>query len=94
MVKSSRGFRSSTRRKLKKSLRDKFKPGRFIKEFKTNDKVVIKQDPSSQRGMPHPRFKGKVGVVTERRGNSYILEIYMGNKRKTVVSRPEHLKKI
>jgi len=42
-------------------------------------------------GMPHPRFHGLTGNVVERRGDAFIIEVYSGNKLKTVISRPEHL---
>jgi large subunit ribosomal protein L21e len=92
MTRKSRGFRSKSRFKIIQ------KPGyrppitRFLQEFKKNQSVVILQEPSSQKGMPHPRFKGVFGKVLEKRGKSYIVEILDGNKVKKVISRPEHLK--
>ena len=92
MVKKSRGFRAGTRKKLKQ------KPGyrppitKFLQEFEIGQKVLIAQEPSSQKGMPHPRFKGRVGRVIGKRGKSYIVEIKNGNKVKKLISRPEHLR--
>ncbi len=92
MVKKSRGFRTGTRKKLKQ------KPGyrppitKFLQEFEIGEKVLIAQEPSSQKGMPHPRFKGRVGRVIGKRGKSYIVEIKNGNKVKKLISRPEHLR--
>jgi len=91
MVKASKGFRRSTRSKLKKKVRQKFKVTEYMKEFKSKDKVVIKIDPSSQRGMPFPKFKGKVGEVKEKRGKAYVIKIRIGKKVKEIISRPEHL---
>jgi len=91
MVRATKGFRRSTRRKLKKSRRHKFKVTSYLKEFKINDKVVIKLDPSSHKGMPFPKFKGRVGEVVEKRGDAYVIEIRVGNSIKQVISRPEHL---
>jgi large subunit ribosomal protein L21e len=65
-----------------------------LQEFKKNQTVVIVQEPSSQRGMPHPRFKGKTGKIIEKRGKSYIIQISDGNKMKKLISAPEHLKAI
>ena len=92
MTRKSRGFRSKSRFKIIQ------KPGyrppitRFLQEFKKDQNVIILQEPSSQKGMPHPRFKGVFGKVLEKRGKSYIVEILDGNKVKKVISRPEHLK--
>ena len=95
MVRASSGFRHATRRKLKKGLREKFTVEKYIKEFKAENKVIIKQEPASQKGMPHPRFKGKVGVIKEKRGSAYVVKIKVGkNKYKDVIARPEHLKSL
>lgn len=94
MVKKSKGPRVRTRKKLTQ------KPGyrppitKFIQEFKENQRVVILPEPSSHSGMPHPRFKGKIGRVIGRRGKGYIVEIIDGNKVKKLIARPEHLKAI
>ena len=92
MVRATRGFRSGTRRKLSKSFREKFKPSTYLKEFRPKDKVLIHQDPSSQKGMPHIRFKGKIGEILEKRGKSYVISVKLGNKGMRVISRPEHLR--
>ena len=92
MTEHTQGLRTGTRRKLKKGVRDKFTPETYLKGFKEGQKVVLDHDPSSQKGMPHPRFKGKVGEVIGKRGRSFIISILDGNKRKTVMARPEHLK--
>jgi len=94
MVRSSKGFRTRTRRKLKKKLKSKSKLKRTMQEFKSRDKVVIKQDPSFHKGMPHPRFKGAVGKIIKKTGASYLIEIRDKNKPKLIVSAPEHLKSL
>ena len=83
--------RRKTRKKLKRSLR---REGitRFIQKFEEGEKVVIYPEPSSHRGMPHPRFKGRVGIIKGMRGKSFIVEVKDGKKRKILVCRPEHLK--
>jgi large subunit ribosomal protein L21e len=91
MVRATKGIRRSTRRKLKKSLRHKFKVTPYLKEFKENDSVVLKIDPSSHKGMPFPKFKGKTGKIIERRGDAYIVSVRIGNSTKKVIARPEHL---
>ena len=90
MAKRSRGFRSKTRKKLKKKKRIPIT--KFLQEFEVGQKVAIELEPSSQRGMPHPRFHGRVGEVVGKRGKSYIIAIKDGKKLKHVISRPEHLR--
>jgi large subunit ribosomal protein L21e len=41
--------------------------------------------------MPHRRYHGKIGIVKERRGRSYVVEVAMGRQKRTVIARPEHL---
>jgi len=93
-MKASKGFRRGTRRRLKRKTREKFRIGNFLKEFKPEDRVAVNINPSSHRGMPHPRFEGKIGRIKERKGNAYTVEISMGKTRKNIVARPEHLKHI
>jgi len=94
MVTRSRGSRSKTRYKLKKSIRvSRANPiTKKIQTFDQSDLVHIIIDPSVQKGQPHPRFHGKTGKVSERRGRAYIVEINDGNKAKRLIVRPEHLK--
>lgn len=92
MTKKSHGFRAGSRNKLRKERSYRPTITKFLKEFKKGQNVMIDQEPSSQKGMPHPRFKGRVGKIIDKRGNSYIIEILDGNKVKRLISRPEHLK--
>jgi large subunit ribosomal protein L21e len=94
MVRSSKGLRAGTRRKLSKEFRGKFTVTPYLRKLNQDDKVVIKQNPSSHKGMPHIRFKGLTGIVKGKRGNSYIVEVKVGSKIKTIMSRPEHLKPV
>jgi large subunit ribosomal protein L21e len=93
MVKSSKGFNSRTRGILTKKVREKGSPppSHFIREFAEGSKVILRLEASHQKGMPHPRYQGKVGVVIGRRGRAYEIEFYDGGKRKLVLSDPVHL---
>lgn len=91
MVKKSRGTRRGTRRKLKRGRKDKFTVAPYLRTFEINDSVVIKLNPSSQKGLPDPVFEGKTGRIRERRGRSYVVELMIGKKAKKVTARPEHL---
>jgi large subunit ribosomal protein L21e len=94
MTKKSRGFRAKTRFKIRQKVAYRPTVNKFLREFKENQTVVIIQEPASQKGMPHPRFKGKTGRIIEKRGKSYIVQILDGNKAKKLIARPEHLKAI
>jgi len=94
MVQKSKGFRTRTRHKLRQL--PSFRPPitKFLQEFQIGQDVAIKPEPSSHKGMPYPKFKGSTGKVTAKRGSSYIVEINVGNSKKMIISRPEHLKAI
>ena len=92
MVRGTKGFRSATRRKLKKSVREKFKPEDYVKEFKPGERVLVKIESASHRGMPHPIFKSSVGLVKGKRGRSFVVEVRSGKSLKTITARSEHLK--
>jgi large subunit ribosomal protein L21e len=91
MVRTSKGLRTGTRRKLSTKARHKFTVTPYLREFKEDDRVVVLPNPSSHNGMPHIRFKGAAGVVKGRKGDSYTVEVNIGNKTKTIIARPEHL---
>ncbi len=91
MARASSGFRKGTRKKLAKRLRLKFKPTPRLRKFKMNSKVVIKQNPQAQKGMPHPLFKGRIGTVVSTQGSAYVVEVRTGKSKKRIITPPEHL---
>lgn len=94
MVQRIGGFRRKTRFKLKKEQRNKGKLSltNYFREFKEGDRVKLMADPTVQKGMFHPRFYGKRGLVKGKRGNSYIVQITDGGKDKSLIVHPVHLK--
>ena len=92
MSKSGRGFRARTRRKFKKEHKAKFTVERYLREFEPGQRVMIDVEPSSTKNIPHYRYKGKIGQVVRKRGQSYVVAVKLGNKEKTLMLRPEHLK--
>jgi large subunit ribosomal protein L21e len=96
MVIRSHGFRNKTRQLLRKSPRKRGLPpvSHFLREYAEGQTVAIVLESASHGGMPHPRFQGLTGVVTGKQGRAYVVKVYQGNKLKTVVAGPEHLKLI
>jgi len=92
MAKSSSGFRTGTRRKLKRKHREKFTVEKYLQEFKAGDKVIINIDSSSPKSMPHYRYQGSIGTVKEKRGRGYVVDVKLGNKDMKITTKPEHLK--
>ena len=96
MVMRMGGSRRKTRHKLSRPTSEKGKLyiSKYLQELNEGDKVVLKADPSRQKGMYFPRFHGKVGVVKGKRGDSYKVEIKDFRKVKTLYVHPVHLKRL
>jgi len=63
----------------------------ILREYSLNDRVVIKIDPAQVKGMPHRRFNGLVGVVTDVGRRVLTIEVPVGEKMKVVIARKEHV---
>jgi large subunit ribosomal protein L21e len=89
----AKGFRRKTRYLLKRKPRERGKTGlsKVLREYEPEEKVVIKLDPSVHKGMPHRRFHGKIGVIANKRGGSYVINVTQGNATKEIIVRPEHI---
>ncbi len=96
MVRRSHGFRVKTRKKLRKKPRDRGMPpiSKGFRTFETGSYVAVVIDPSIHKGMPHPRFQGRTGVVKGMQGRVYKVEIKDGKKKKILLCAPAHLKTI
>ena len=89
----SKGYRSGTRSLLKRKPKERGKTGlsKILHEYKPGEKAVVKIDPSVHKGMPHRRYQGKIGVIVNRRGRSYVVQVTQGDAIKEIIVRPEHL---
>lgn len=89
------GIRGKSRGKFTKRVRERgISPvSRVARIFDPGDEVRFIIDPSSPKGRPHPRYHGRSGVVLERRGRAYVVELKDG-RFKRIISRPEHLKAV
>ena len=96
MVKRAGSFRSRTRKKLRKSPRSqgKIKVTSQLQTFEPGERVAIHIEPAIPNGMPHPKFKGRSGVVLEKVGNSYKVEVSDKNAKKILVVGGVHLAKV
>jgi len=92
-VRKSKGYRARTRSLLRKKPRErgKLRLSKLLYNYEAGSKVVIKIEPSVQKGMPHRRYHGKVGTVIGKRGRSYIVSVTQGDAVKEIIVRPEHL---
>jgi large subunit ribosomal protein L21e len=93
MVKSSKGFHSRTRGTLTKEVRERGMPPvtAFLQTFETGARVIVRLEASDTRGMPHPRYQGRVATVVGRVGRAFRIEFLDGNKRKQLIANAVHL---
>jgi large subunit ribosomal protein L21e len=82
-----------SRRRTRSLLRSSKKRGlsSLLVEYSPQDKVVVKIDPAQVKGMPHRRFNGLVGTVTEVGRRAVTVDVKVGNKTKKLVARKEHV---
>lgn len=92
-MRKSKGYRAKTRALLRKTPRERGKTGlsKILRSYATGNKVVVKIDPSVHKGMPHRRYNGKIGVIADKRGQSYVVHVTQGDATKEIIVRPEHL---
>ena len=96
MVKRIGSIRRKTKHLFKKSLRERGKLHlkNFLQTFKVGDRVVLKIDSTYQKGLFHPRFYGRQGIVKAKQGKCYLVQTKDMDKVKTVLTHPIHLKKV
>jgi len=96
MAKRIGGMRRKTRYKFKKERREKGKVSmtNYFQSFNVGDKVYLGVEPAIQKGMYHPRFVGKAGIISGKVGRCYEVTIKDINKGKMLVVHPVHLRRI
>jgi len=94
MSRRSRGLFSGRSRDLARhQLPSKISVREIIKSYKVGDKVAIVPK-SNMKNIPHPRYKGRIAKIIEKRGSAYVVElkVFKATKRLTVPGL--HLKKV
>ncbi len=96
MVRRIGGARRKSRSKFKKHYqqRGKISLRRFFQRFDAGEHVALVAEPAYQKGMYRARFHGKAGTIQGMRGRAYEVMIHDGNKEKTLLVHPVHLKKV
>ncbi|MBE0511586.1 50S ribosomal protein L21e [Candidatus Bathyarchaeota archaeon] len=93
MGRKAKGYRRKTRSLLRRNPRERGKTGlsKILYEYKPGEKVVVKIEPSVHKGMPHRRYHGRIGVIVNKRGRSYVVNVTQGKAVKEIIVRPEHI---
>ena len=81
--------------KKQKNFRDrgKIKFSRYFSEFKDGERVAVVHELAMQPKFPN-KLQGRSGIITGKRGASYLVKINDLNKEKTYIIHPVHLKKL
>ncbi len=53
----------------------------FVKNIKIGDRVVINPKMITKE-IPHPKYKGRTGIVVAKQGRAFVVEISIGKKAK------------
>jgi len=95
MTQKTGSRRRKTRSKLRKRVSEKGKISirNYLQKFNENDRVILVAEPAVQKGMHHPRYQGKTGIISGKQGNCYKVKIKDGGKAKIMLTHPIHLKK-
>ncbi|HDD70869.1 MAG TPA: 50S ribosomal protein L21e [Candidatus Woesearchaeota archaeon] len=96
MVTRKGGSRRGSRHILRKNKRErgKISISRYLAKYKEGEKVILSAEPAVQKAMYHRRFHGKKGIIQSLRGQCYEVNIKDGNKIKTLIVHPVHLKRL
>ncbi len=64
----------------------------LLREYQIGQQALVIIDPRQHKGLPHRRYHGKVGIVKNVGRRSVTLDIKLGNKTKTLITRLDHIK--
>ena len=95
-MKRSKGYRSKTRRLLRKRPRERgTRPlSPLLRKHEPGETILIRIEPSEAKGQPHRRYHGKYGTVQEKRGRAYVIAVEDGGKTRQIIALPDHIRTI
>ena len=64
----------------------------LLRKFNEGDKALVIIDPSQHKALPHRRYHGKVGTITSVGRRTVTLNVKLGDKTKTLITRLDHIK--
>ena len=91
-MRRSLGKMSKRSRSLGAAARKLTIPG-LISSFSVGDCVAI-DNQSKYSGMPHPRYRGRTGIIIDTRGKAYVVKIKDGRMQKELTIPPVHLRSV
>jgi len=86
----SHGFRHKSRAALTK---DAPRGVSFLlREYNVGEQALVIIDPRQHKSLPHRRYHGKVGTITAVGRRAVTMDVKLGNKTKTLITRLDHIK--
>ena len=64
----------------------------MLREYSIGDRALVIIDPRQHKALPHRRYHGKVGIVKEVGRRVVTLDVKLGDKTKTLITRLDHIK--
>lgn len=64
----------------------------LLRRYEEGERALVIIDSRQHKGMPHRRYHGKVGIITNVGRRSVTLDVKLGNKMKTLITRLDHIK--
>ena len=86
----SHGFRHKSRSVMTKSAPRGV--SFLLREYEVGQQALVIIDPRQHKSLPHRRYHGKVGIVKKVDRRSVTLDVKLGNKTKTLITRLDHIK--
>lgn len=94
MTKRSAGlFAGRTRHLARHHKPSELSVSEMIKNFNVGDSVAIVPK-GNFKNIPHPRYRGRIGKIIEKRGSGYVVELNVFKAKRKLVVPALHLEKV
>ncbi len=64
----------------------------LLREYSVGQRALVIIDPTQHKALPHRRYHGKVGTITNVGRRTVTLDVKLGEKTKTLITRLDHIK--
>ena len=64
----------------------------LLREYNEGDRALVIIDSRQHKGLPHRRYHGKVGIIQNVGRRAVTLDVKLGEKTKTLITRFDHIK--
>lgn len=64
----------------------------LLQKYNVGQQALVIIDPRQHKGLPHRRYHGKVGIIKQVGRRAITLDVKLGKKSKTLITRFDHIK--